>query len=590
MHRCQSRFNTLLKGVWICLVWLLYVWSPLNLMAQSVFPLPGWFKENIVRPPVQEGKGVSSDYFSSLSQRDKVGLTEADTIRMVLESNLDVVVERFDPRLSLYAVEMAHRVFDPTLSMRFGMQRDSRPLSTTFLTGTDTQTSLQHTVNVGVSKLYETGTLVGVDYVSSRVSDNNLRNFLNPFLRASLTASITQPLLRNFGTLPNTRQIRIARNNKDISKYVFEQQVILLVNQAQNLYWDLVFAREDAKVRQKSLDLAIKTNEDNKRMAEIGTLAPIEVVQSEAEIANRKELLIRATYSLAQMEDQMKKLISSLSDPGRVAVKIEPLDQLASIKDFRNFDLVQAVSYAIEQRPEVKQQRKMIDNSEIDVKYFRNQLLPDVRLNLFYGAAALEGVGRAFNLDPRIGVPISGGTSMIVGTSGVGDIFNRLFRADFPTYGSSFTVEIPLKNRAGRADYARASVAKRQSEKRLRALEQQIALEVRNAHTQLEMNRARIEATQKARELAEQNLEAEQKKFQLGTSQIRFVLEEQVKLAQAQTNEVNALVSFTKAKRNLDKAMGKTLELHNISVDDVISGNLPPGQLVGATRPIVGKN
>ena len=590
MHRCQSCFNTLLKGVWLYLVWLLYLWSPLNLTAQSVFPLPGWFKENIARPPVQVGEGVVSDYFSTLSQHDKVGLTEADTVRMVLESNLDVVVERFDPRLSLYAVEMAHRVFDPTLSMRFGMQRDSRPLSTTFLTGTDTQTSLQHTANVGVSKLFETGTLVGVDYVSSRVSDNNLRNFLNPFLRASLTTSITQPLLKNFGTLPNTRQIRIARNNKDISKYAFEQQVILLVNQAQNLYWDLVFASEDVKVRQKSLDLAIKTNEDNKRMAEIGTLAPIEVVQSEAEIANRKELLIRAQYSLVQMQDQMKKLISSLRDPGRIAVKIEPLDQLASIKDFRNFDLVQAVSYAIEQRPEVKQQRKMIDNSEIEVKYFRNQLLPDVRLNVFYGAAALEGVGRAFNINPQMGFPISGGPSMIVGTSGIGDIFNRLFRANFPTYGSSLTVEIPLKNRAGRADYARASVARRQSEKRLRALEQQIALEVRNVHTQLEMNRARIEATQKARELAEQNLEAEQKKLQLGTSQIRFVLEEQVKLAQAQTNEVNALVSFTKAKRTLDKAMGKTLELHNISVDDVIAGNLPPGQLVGATRPIVGRN
>jgi len=458
--------------------------------------------------------------------------------------------------------------------MTLGAKRDTRPLTTTFLTGTETQTSLSHNVNVGVSKLFETGTLFGVDYTSNRVSDNNLRNFLNPYWRASLTASISQPLLRNFGLLPNTRLIRIARNNKDISQHLFEQQVVQLVNQVQNLYWDLVFAGKDVEVRRKSLDLAVKTNEDNKRMAEIGTLAPIDVVQSEAEIANRRELLIRAEYSLAQMEDQMKKLISSLGDPGRVAVRIVPLDSLATMDDYRDFDLVQAVSYAIEQRPEIKQQRKRIDNSGIDLKYFRNQLLPDVRFNVSYGTAALEGVSRVFEGGGFGGLPFFGGTPVVAGSTGLGDAFNRLLGSDFPTYGASISVEIPLSNRSRRADYARASVARRQSEKRLRALEQQIALEVRNAHTQLEMNRARIEATQKARELAERNLEAEQKKFQLGTSQIRFVLEEQVRLAEAQTNEVNAQVSFTKAKRDLDRAMGKTLELQNITIGDAIAGKV----------------
>jgi len=546
--------------------------TPTVMRGQAVFPLPGWFEDNIVRPPIPERQREASDFLSGLMQRDQVGLTEADAVQMVLESNLDVVVERFDPRMSEYEIDMAYRLFDPTLSMTLGANRDTRPLTTTFLTGTETQTSLSHNVNVGVSKLFETGTLFGVDYTSNRVSDNNLRNFLNPYWRASLTASVSQPLLRNFGLLPNTRLIRIARNNKDISQHLFEQQVVQLVNQVQNLYWDLVFAGKDVEVRKKSLDLAVKTNEDNKRMAEIGTLAPIDVVQSEAEIANRRELLIRAEYSLAQMEDQMKKLISSLGDPGRVAVRIVPLDSLATMDDYRDFDLVQAVSYAIEQRPEIKQQRKRIDNAGIDLKYFRNQLLPDVRFNVSYGTAALEGVSRVFEGGGFAGLPFFGGTPVVAGTTGLGDAFNRLLGSDFPTYGASISVEIPLSNRSRRADYARASVFRRQSEKRLRALEQQIALEVRNAHTQLEMNRARIEATQKARELAERNLEAEQKKFQLGTSQIRFVLEEQVRLAEAQTNEVNAQMSFTNAKRDLDRAMGKTLELQNIKIGDAIAG------------------
>ena len=574
MRRTQHFIHTLFRGLMPLLLGLGILTAPTALRGQAVFPLPDWFKDNIVRPPIPERQGDASDFLSGLMQRDQVGLTEADAVQMVLESNLDVVVERFDPRMSEYEIDMAYRLFDPTLSMTLGANRDTRPLTTTFLTGTETQTSLSHNVNVGVSKLFETGTLFGVDYTSNRVSDNNLRNFLNPYWRASLTASISQPLLRNFGLLPNTRLIRIARNNKDISQHLFEQQVVQLVNQVQNLYWDLVFAGKDVEVRRKSLDLAVKTNEDNKRMAEIGTLAPIDVVQSEAEIANRRELLIRAEYSLTQMEDQMKKLISSLGDPGRVAVRIVPLDSLATMDDYRDFDLVQAVSFAIEQRPEIKQQRKRIDNSGIDLKYFRNQLLPDVRFNVSYGTAALEGVSRVFEGGGFGGLPFLGGTPVVAGSTSLGDAFNRLLGSDFPTYGASISVEIPLSNRSRRADYARASVARRQSEKRLRALEQQIALEVRNAHTQLEMNRARIEATQKARELAERNLEAEQKKFQLGTSRIRFVLEEQVRLAEAQTNEVNAQVSFTKAKRDLDRAMGKTLELQNITIGDAIAGKV----------------
>ena len=150
-------------------------------------------------------------------------------------------------------------------------------------------------------------------------------------------------------------------------------------------------------------------------------------------------------------------------------------------------------------------------------------------------------------------------------------------------------MEIPIKNRSGQADYARASIAKRQAERNLKALEQRIALEVRNAHTQLEMNRARIEATQKARELAEKNLDAEQKKFQLGTSTIRFVLEEQRNLAVAQSNELRALVDFTKSKNDLEKAMGKTLEAHSIRIEDAIAGKIEPSKQT-LTTPAAGGN
>jgi outer membrane protein len=548
-----------------------------SVFGQSPFPLPGWFKQNIGRPQPVEKEKALSDLINNLTSEGKLNLTEADAIRLVLQNNLDVVVERFDPQLSLYDIDREYGIFDPKFTTTLTIGRRTVLNPNTVTTGVVAVRNLEHTANFSFTQLFQTGTQYKIDYTNFRQSSNNPRNITNPFLSSALRATISQPLLRNFGILPNKRPILIARNNKDISDYVFAQRLITLVNQVQALYWDIVFAREDIKVKQRSLDLATKTNEDNKRQVEIGTLAPIEVVQSESEIANRREELIRAQYSLEQFEDQMKKYISSFGDPAQISARIEPLDKTLSPSDFKDFDLVQAVSYAIEARPEVKQFKKDIENQEINVRYFKNQLLPSVNLDLSYGTNALVGQTRAFiDVEEDIVIPAA--------NTGYRDSLHQLLGRDSPAYSASVTVEVPIKNRAGQADYARANFAKRQAEKRLKALEQLIALEVRNAHSVLEMNRARIEAAQKARELAERNLEAEQKKFQLGTSTIRFVLEEQRDLAVAQSNEVSALVDFTKAKNDVDRATGKTLEVQNIRIEDVISGSQPPKQIPGTAN------
>ncbi len=564
-------------GILLALFFILF---PDNIThAQSVFPLPGWFKGNISRPPVDEkGKGIS-EYLKSLEKEGRIGLTEADVVRLVLESNLDVVVDRYDPRLAAYDIERAYTIFDPKVQLNFAIGRSTLPQPSNFVTGVFFLQDLAHDVNVSYSQLFQTGTQFRIDFFNARQSNNNERNVLNPVLSASLRATMTQPLLRNFGLLPNTRLIRIYRNNRNISENLFAQRVIEMINQSQNLYWDLVFAREDIKVKQRSLDLATKTNEDNKRQVEIGTLAPIEVVKSESEIANRREELIVAQYTLQQMEDSMKKVLTSLGDPAEVAGRIEAVDSTLPPTALKDFDLPQAVSYALEARPEIKQARKQIENGEIDVQYFRNQLLPRADLQLSYGTSGLAGPLRIFAPD---------GTVITGPSTGYQDILHQIFGRDFPGYSAQITVEIPIKNRSGQADYARASLAKRQFERFLKALEQRIALEVRNTYTQLEMNRARIEATQKARELAEKNLDAEQKKFKLGSVPIRFVLEEQRNLAIAQSNEVRSLVDFTKAKNDLDKAMGKTLEVHNIRVEDALAGDIGvqkriPGTGTGGT-------
>jgi outer membrane protein len=545
-----------------------------SVFGQSVFPLPGWFKENIRRPKTVDQEKAASDFLSSLMKDGKMGLSESDAVRLVLENNLDVVADRYDPWLADYDIERGYSLFDPKFGMTLTAGRTTIPQSNIVTSGVVALRNLNETANFSFSQLFQTGTRYTIAYTNFRQSSNNLRNILNPFLSSGLNVTLSQPLMKNFGFLPNRRPILIARNNRDISQYIFAQRLIAVVNQVQTLYWNMVFAREDIKVKQRSLDLATKTNEDNKRQVEIGTLAPIEVVKSESEIANRKEELIRAQFLLEQYDDQMKKYVSSFSDLSKITVAIDPTDKTLSPSDFKDFDLAQAVSYAIEARPEIKQLKKDLENQEINVKYFRNQLLPSANLDLVYGGSGLAGQTRNFLPD---------GSFLPGINTGWGDNLQSILGNDFPNYSASITVEIPITNRAAKADFARANFSKYQAEKRLSALEQQIALEVRNAHTELEMNRARIEAASKSRELAEKNLDAEQKKFQLGTSTIRFVLEEQRNLAVAQSNELQALVDFTKAKNNLDRAVGKTLEVQRIRVEDALSGNLQSPKRIPGT-------
>ena len=564
-HGSSASAKPLYRWVAFMLVLTLTFGQVPSVFGQSVFPLPGWFKENIRRPKTVDQEKAASDFLSSLMKDGKLGLSESDAVRLVLENNLDVVADRYDPWLADYDIERGYSLFDPKFGMTLTAGRTTIPQSNIVTSGVVALRNLNETANFSFSQLFQTGTRYTIAYTNFRQSSNNIRNILNPFLSSGLNVTVSQPLMKNFGFLPNRRPILIARNNRDISQYVFAQRLIDVVNQVQTLYWNMVFAREDIKVKQRSLDLATKTNEDNKRQVEIGTLAPIEVVKSESEIANRKEELIRAQFLLEQYDDQMKKYVSSFSDLSKITVAIDPTDKTLSPSDFKDFDLAQAVSYAIEARPEIKQLKKDLENQEINVKYFRNQLLPSANLDLVYGGSGLAGQTRNFLPD---------GSFLPGINTGWGDNLQSILGNDFPNYSASITVEIPITNRAAKADFARANFSKYQAEKRLSALEQQIALEVRNAHTELEMNRARIEAAQKSRELAEKNLDAEQKKFQLGTSTIRFVLEEQRNLAVAQSNELQALVDFTKAKNNLDRAVGKTLEVQRIRVEDALSGNL----------------
>jgi outer membrane protein TolC len=370
---------------------------------------------------------------------------------------------------------------------------------------------------------------------------------------------MTQSFLRNFGRNINRRQIRIAQNNEKISEIQFETQLITLISQAEESYWDLVFNRDNISVKRRALELAMKTQHDNETQVTVGSLAPIELVQSEAEVATRREDLITAQHTSQQLEDQVKKIISNSTDPGLVLARLDPTQAVADPSDQDLLPIEEGIRVALENRPEMRQTGYEIANRDVDVQFTKNQMLPSLDVTAKY---TQSGLGGTRTISSGLGSAV-----VQVVPGGVGDVFTQLFGLDFPGYTLGFNVQIPISNRAAKADYSRAITEQKTANLRKDALAQQIALEVRNAYTQVDLNRARIETARVAHQLAIRRLDAEQKKFELGTSTVRFVLEEQRNLAQAETDEIEAKVNYAKSLVEYHRSIGNTLAKNNIEID-----------------------
>ena len=508
----------------------------------------------------------SSQDVASLIRTGQLPLSVGDLINLIIQNNLDVGVNRLTPLSSRYLIETMYLPFEPTLHLQATVTRNTSP-ATSQLIGAQSLSTLGGAYSLGFSQALDTGTTLGVDFVMNRNSSNSAFNTFNPSYTGLLRYSFSQHLLKDYGRVNNRRQIRVAQNNQKISETQFERQLIDLVAQAQRAYWDLVFAAEDIKVKQRSMDLAQKTLSDNEIQVRIGTLAPIDVVQAESEVANRRVQYVTSTYTEVQTQDQVKKLITSQGDPGLILAKLIPSQVVPKPQPSDVPPVEQAIKIALENRPEIKQLQLDLQNKKIDLEYTKNQLLPAVDL---FAAYNQNGVGGKETIRSGFGP-----TAPIVAQSegGIFDAFGQLFGYGYTGYSVGLSVQIPLRNRAAQGENARAMTDERIAEQRITSQAQQIALEVRNALTQVDMNRARIEAATKARELSERRLEAEQKKFDLGASTIRFVLEEQRNVAQAQTDELQAIVNYTKALVDIDRAMGMTLKKNNIEIEKtLISG------------------
>jgi outer membrane protein TolC len=468
---------------------------------------------------------------------------------------------------------------DPSMFFNIDWGHFSNPQTSALVTGTNTFITETSNSSWGIRKGFLPGTQATLIWANRQQATNSLTNEFDPSLRSNVTLQLRQPLMQGFGMAVNSRTIRVAKNNREVSDLVFKQQVIETVTRVQNLYWDLVSFRNDVESQQEALRLAQKLYEDNKRRVEVGTLAPIEIVRAEAEVAAREQDLTLAETRVQLQETAIKNAISKngLASPSLMEAEIVPTDRI-EIPLIEQIQPVQdLMTMALQSRPELTQSRIQLQNRDINLQAVRNGMMPQIDL---VGDVTNNGLAGSAN-------PLAGpGTSLSpFFLGGLGTSLGQVFRRNFPDYSIRAELRIPLKNRQAQADMAATLLEQRQAEIRIVQQENSVRTEVQNALIGLQQSRARFEAAQKARILQERTLEAEQKKFNLGASTIFLVVQAQRDLALARSLEITSQNNYVKAKVELDRAVGRTMQENSISIEEAFTGRVsrpadplpPPG-------------
>ena len=470
--------------------------------------------------------------------------------------------------------------FDPTLSATLSFERAIFPQINPVNSGTAVLNQNTTVGDISYSQGFSPGTALSVTFNNNRITTNSPRSFTNPGLQSQFRASVRQHLLQGFGPSLNTRLIRQAKNNKRITEEAFRQQIIVTVSTIENIYWDLVNAYEDYKVKERSLALAQKTLSDNQKQVEIGTLAPLDVVRAQSSVATAEQDLIISKTNL-QLQQLVTKNALTRSLPSNspvVLAEVIPTDTIEIPAEENLPPVDELVQQALAHNPNYIVQKINLQNSEINIKGTNNGLLPVVDVVGFYNSSAIAGVQNPLLTCVPPATPASSGGQCInpgsIPTTGFGDSFSNLFNSSAPDKGVAINIQIPLGNRVAQATQLRSRLEFRQSQLALKSVENQIAITVRNDAFTLQQNRGRVAAAQKARELAAQTLDAEQKKYNLGASTYLAVLQDERDLAAAESALVAAMTNYAKSKVLLDRDIAQTLERNNIKLDEAFSGDI----------------
>ncbi len=589
---------------------------------------PGRFQRII--GPYQEKvlpqlKLTNSPRLESLLKNGKIELSLADALALALENNLDIAVQRYIPQFAQIdvlrtlsgqaargftgalipgglsagalgagvtgsgagagvgnaggitggggAVQVgATGTFDPSLSFNLSWDRVSSPLNTIQVSGVPTVVGQTTAFSGNYAQMLPQGTSYSLTLSTQRQSSTQQFLRFNPAAVSRFALGFNQPLLNGFGRAPNERFIRVARNNTKVSEEVFQLQVITTVVTVTNAYWDLFAARENVRVAEQSLEVSDRLYQDNKFRVDVGTMSPLEVVSAEAEVAGRTRDLTVARTNLQLQEAALKDLLSKQVTPELDAASIVLTDTMPEPKDSDLPDLRIALGLALENRPDLRQAERNLQNQDASTRFTENNLLPSVSVFGFYAGSGLQGNGSGEQ-------------------SGLWDALGQTIKASFPEYAGGTTLSIPLRNRVAQADNIRSQLEEQQLKVGLQRSRNQVSLEVRKAAIGVIQGRAQVQAARQATRLAREIWQGEQNKLEAGASTSYQVILRERDFIAAEQADLTAEAGYVKALVEMDRAMGATLRRNGIEFGDALGGTVtklpvPPSTTSNSKREV----
>jgi outer membrane protein TolC len=572
----------------------------------------------------------NSPRLETLERAGNLYLTAPDVVALAIENNLDVEVQRYGPLLAQEVLKRAQSggalrsvglgvaagpqsvslqgvsvntggasastagngvssgggivtqlgpsipSLDPTFLAFTNFAHTTSPQSNTFLTGTTSLVLGTGTYEAQYSQNWIFGLNAQLTYLSTRTTVNSKSYSLNPFTSGDLDLQITQNLLQGFGASVNGRNIRVQKNNLKVMDLQFKNQLITTVSAILNLYWDLVSFRQDVEARQREVDAAQQLLQDNRRQVDLGALAEIEVTRAEAQVYSSQQDLVVSQTNLLQQETILKNALvrDGVQRANLSNVRVIPLDRIEIPASDNLKPLDDLTQLAVEKRVEVSTNRINIESNEMNLVGIKNSLKPTLQAFAELTNNALAG--QATNV------------AALAFAGGYGTFLSEIFQRNYPNYSAGVSLNITLRNRAAQSDYVTSQLELRQNELNLRKSINQVRVDVENAVIGLQQARARYNAAEKARELQQQTLDADQEKYRLGASTSYQVVQDQRDLASAVSTEVQALANYTHARIAYDQAMGTTLETNNVSIEEAKEGRISRTSTLPATLPAEG--
>lgn len=590
----------------------------------------GWLTRPYQARYVPPARLANSTRLEALTRAGSLYLSARDVVALAIENNIDVEIQRYGPLLaqevlrraqgggalrsvglpvtqgpqsvSLQGVSLTSTDLSgggagvgsgggivtqlgpviPSLDPQFvafaNFQHASIPQSNTVLTGTTALVQDTRTVAAQYSQTWSFGLTAQLAYQTQHVKVNSQFFALNPYTSGNLDLQLTQNLLQGFGSAVNGRNIRVQRNNLKVSDLQFKQQVINIVSSVLNLYWDLVSFDTDVRARRQALATSRQLLDDNRRKVQIGALAEIEVTRAESQVyASQQDLTIAETNYL-QQETVLKNALSrnGVAGAGLANVHIVPLDRFEIPAQDEVRPLDDLVKDALDRRPELQQARINIDSNKMNLAGIKNSLKPTLQAFTEWTNNGLTGDLTTLGLQQP-------GVAYLAG--GYGNLLGQIFRRNYPNYSAGFSLNIPLRNRAAQSDYVTSLLELRQNELNLNKSASQIRVDVQNAVIGVRQARARFDAATKSRALQEETLANDQKKYSLGATTAFQVIQDQRDLAAAQSSEVQAMANYTHARIAFDQALGRTLEVNSVTVEEALKGKVPRESVLSPNLP-----